>query len=35
MIEIRNDLITDETGQGVVADFLTGLLRESLADIQG
>nr|WP_250810448.1 N-formylglutamate amidohydrolase [Neorhizobium tomejilense] len=34
MIEIRNDLITDETGQGVVADFLTGLLRESLADIQ-
>ncbi|CDN54479.1 N-formylglutamate amidohydrolase [Neorhizobium galegae bv. officinalis bv. officinalis str. HAMBI 1141] len=35
MIEIRNDLITDETGQGVVADFLTGLLRESLADVQG
>jgi predicted N-formylglutamate amidohydrolase len=34
MIEIRNDLITDETGQGVVAGFLTGLLRESLADIQ-
>ncbi|WP_152564359.1 N-formylglutamate amidohydrolase [Neorhizobium vignae] len=34
MIEIRNDLITDETGQGVVADFLTGLLRESLAEIQ-
>ncbi|MBP2558582.1 putative N-formylglutamate amidohydrolase [Neorhizobium galegae] len=34
MIEIRNDLITDETGQGVVADFLTGLLRESLADVQ-
>lgn len=31
MIEIRNDLITDETGQGVVADFLTGLLREGLA----
>lgn len=32
MIEIRNDLITDDVGQGVVADFLTGLLRESLAD---
>ncbi|MFB9951747.1 N-formylglutamate amidohydrolase [Rhizobium puerariae] len=35
MIEIRNDLIADETGQGVVADFLAGLLREGLADIQG
>jgi len=35
MIEIRNDLITDETGQGVAADFLTGLLRESLAADQG
>lgn len=34
MIEVRNDLITDETGQGVVADFLTGLLQESLADIR-
>jgi predicted N-formylglutamate amidohydrolase len=33
MIEVRNDLIADETGQGVAADFLTGLLRESLADI--
>jgi predicted N-formylglutamate amidohydrolase len=31
MIEIRNDLIADEIGQGVVADFLAGLLRESLA----
>lgn len=31
MIEIRNDLITDEAGQGVMADFLTGLLQESLA----
>lgn len=30
MIEVRNDLISDETGQGVVADFLTGLLSESL-----
>jgi len=34
MIEIRNDLIIDEIGQGVAADFLTGLLRESLANIQ-
>ncbi|MGE7368180.1 N-formylglutamate amidohydrolase [Neorhizobium sp. NPDC001467] len=32
MIEIRNDLVDDEIGQGVVADFLTGLLRESLAE---
>lgn len=30
MIEVRNDLIQDEVGQGVVADFLTGLLHESL-----
>ncbi|CAD7023806.1 N-formylglutamate amidohydrolase [Pseudorhizobium endolithicum] len=30
MIEIRNDLIVDETGQGVAADFLSGLLRESM-----
>lgn len=30
MIEVRNDLIEDEIGQGVVADFLTGLLSESL-----
>ena len=35
MIEIRNDLIIDEIGQGVAADFLTGLLRESLAADQG
>jgi predicted N-formylglutamate amidohydrolase len=34
MIEIRNDLIEDETGQGVVADFLTGLLRESIAAVR-
>jgi predicted N-formylglutamate amidohydrolase len=34
MIEIRNDLIQDEIGQGVMADFLTGLLRESLAEIR-
>lgn len=30
MIEIRNDLIADEAGQGVAADFLSGLLREAL-----
>ncbi|MBB3975395.1 putative N-formylglutamate amidohydrolase [Rhizobium azooxidifex] len=30
MIEIRNDLVRDEAGQGVVADYLTGLLLESL-----
>jgi predicted N-formylglutamate amidohydrolase len=34
MIEVRNDLIEDETGQRVAAGFLTGLLRESLARIQ-
>ena len=30
MIEVRNDLVKDEVGQGVVADYLTGLLLESL-----
>lgn len=30
MIEIRNDLIADEAGQDVAADFLGGLLRESI-----
>ncbi len=35
MIEVRNDLIAEEVGQGVVADFLTGLLRESIASITG
>ncbi|TDK38906.1 N-formylglutamate amidohydrolase [Rhizobium deserti] len=35
MIEIRNNLVEDETGQRVVAGFLTGLLRESLAKILG
>lgn len=30
MIEVRNDLIRDEVGQGVVADYLAGLLNESL-----
>ncbi|WP_439616438.1 N-formylglutamate amidohydrolase [Shinella sp.] len=34
MIEVRNDLIKDEAGQGVVADYLTGLLLESLPKIQ-
>jgi predicted N-formylglutamate amidohydrolase len=31
MIEVRNDLIRDEVGQGVVADYLAGLLTESLS----
>jgi predicted N-formylglutamate amidohydrolase len=31
MIEVRNDLIRDETGQEVMAGFLAGLIRESLA----
>jgi predicted N-formylglutamate amidohydrolase len=30
MIEVRNDLISDKVGQGVMADYLTGLLRQSL-----
>jgi predicted N-formylglutamate amidohydrolase len=30
MIEIRNDLVSDEVGQRVMADYLTGLLGESL-----
>ncbi len=30
MIEVRNDLIGDEEGQRVVADYLAGLLRTSL-----
>ena len=30
MIEVRNDLIRDETGQGVMAGFLAGLISESL-----
>jgi predicted N-formylglutamate amidohydrolase len=32
MIEVRNDLIGDEVSQGVVADYLTGLLLRSLED---
>ncbi|MBL0375314.1 N-formylglutamate amidohydrolase [Rhizobium sp. KVB221] len=31
MIEVRNDLIKDEAGQRVVADFLAGVIRESLS----
>ncbi|WP_411033038.1 N-formylglutamate amidohydrolase [Shinella sp. BYT-45] len=34
MIEVRNDLIKDEAGQGVVAGYLTGLLLEGLAAVQ-
>jgi len=30
MIEVRNDLIQDDVGQGVVADYLTGLIQSSL-----
>lgn len=30
MIEVRNDLIRDETGQGGMAGFLAGLISESL-----
>lgn len=30
MIELRNDLITDDSTQGVAADFLTGLLHASM-----
>ncbi len=33
MIEIRNDLVRDEVGQKVMADYLTGLLGESLASL--
>jgi predicted N-formylglutamate amidohydrolase len=31
MIEVRNDLVSDKAGQEVVAGFLAGLIRESLA----
>ncbi len=33
MIEIRNDLVSDEAGQKVMADFLAGLLGEGLASL--
>lgn len=33
MIEVRNDLIKDEAGQRVVADYLAGLLEKSLPAI--
>ncbi len=34
MIEVRNDLIADETGLGVMAGFLTGLLQDCSAALQ-
>jgi predicted N-formylglutamate amidohydrolase len=34
MIEIRNDLIENEDGQRVAADFLTGLMQHALASVQ-
>lgn len=34
MIEVRNDLIQDQSGQKVVADYLTGLLLASLPAIK-
>lgn len=30
MIEVRNDLIVDDVGQGVMADYLAGLIQRSL-----
>ncbi|MFT4184717.1 MAG: N-formylglutamate amidohydrolase, partial [Rhizobium sp.] len=30
MIEVRNDLVVDDVGQGVMADYLTGLIQSSL-----
>lgn len=33
MIEVRNDLVKDEAGQRVVADYLAGLLEKSLSAI--
>ena len=30
MIEVRNDLIVDDVGQGVMADYLAGLIQHSL-----
>ena len=33
MIEVRNDLIREESGQGVMADFLTGLLLEGMTSL--
>lgn len=30
MIEVRNDLIADEVGQGVMAEYLAGLIKASL-----
>jgi predicted N-formylglutamate amidohydrolase len=33
MIEIRNDLVKDEVGQRVMADYLADLLLKSIADL--
>lgn len=33
MIEVRNDLIQEETSQGVMADFLTGLLLKGMESL--
>jgi predicted N-formylglutamate amidohydrolase len=33
MIEVRNDLIQEESSQGVMADFLTGLLLEGMTSL--
>lgn len=33
MIEVRNDLIREESGQGVMADFLTGLLLQGMLSL--
>jgi predicted N-formylglutamate amidohydrolase len=30
MIEVRNDLIAEDVGQGVMADYLSGLIQRSL-----
>lgn len=32
MIEIRNDLVADETGQGIAADYIAGLLSRSVGE---
>ncbi|MGX5665122.1 N-formylglutamate amidohydrolase [Rhizobium daejeonense] len=34
MIEVRNDLIADAVGQGVVADYLAGLIRAAIGVCQ-
>ncbi len=34
MIEVRNDLIADAVGQGVMADYLAGLIRAAISTCQ-